>query len=148
MKLNTYTHGFKLTVPCYLSKADIINICKDLGRMFGPGNEFRPEPIGAGFLIWTEWPGRDEEGYKCMRLFAIDGKPYSWPWIDADVMEKWEGDGTQVVTKGKYITFLKAFNTAPKWTKGELDIVRGCLKNYGTEPGPIPSQRKLDYKNK
>jgi hypothetical protein len=145
MKLNTYTHGFKLAVPCYLSKADIINICKDLGRMFGPGNEFRPEPIGNGFLIWTEWPGKDEEGYKCMRLFATDGgRHYSWPWIDPDVMEKWEGDHEQVVPKGKYRTFLKAFRTAPKWTRKELATVKECLERYGTQPGGIPSQKYLD----
>ena len=150
MELKTCTHGFKLTVPCYQDKVDIVNICKDLGRMFGPGNEFRPEPNGNGFLLWSEWPGKDKEGYKCMRLFAANCRTqskYSWPWIDADVMEKWERDHKAVIPKGKYRTFLKAFRTAPKWTEQELYIIKLCLERYGMEPGPIPYQKKLDFKN-
>ena len=142
--IHTYTHGFNLNVPSCLSKANIIEICKDLDRAFGPGNAFRPEPIGSGFLIWSEWPGKDEEGYKCMRLSRNGGR--HWPIIREDVMESWEGDGEPVIVKGKYCTFLKSFGTAPKWTGEELGVIRECLTKYGTKPGPIPSQKKLDFK--
>ena len=163
MKLNTDTHGFNLRMNGHLTKNHIVEMCKDLGEEFGPGNSFRPEGICDGFLIWTEWPGKDKDGYKCMRLFrdhhadyleeqkALRTKPfrytrveYKWPWIDEDVMETWKENHDVVIPIGKYRTFLKAFETAPRWTREELDVVRQVMHGYGIEVGCSPSQRKLD----
>ena len=146
MRLHTYTHGFKLNVLHNLSKGDILSLCNQLSTAFGPGNEFRPEPIGNGFLIWAQWPGKDAEGYKCMRLFADRDQSYRWPWIHQDVMEDWKENPDIVIPKGKYYTFLKAFHTAPMWTQDELKRVKECLELHPTKAGPIPSQKKLDFK--
>ena len=144
MKLNTYNHGFVLNVPRYMSKGDVVKLCTDLEVSFGPGNEFRPEPIGNGFIIWSNWPGKDKEGYKCMRLFPVNNRYYNWPWLNPDVMDEWKDNPEPVITKGKYRTFLKSFRTAPKWTRDELRIFKRCLEELGTKPGAIPSQKVLD----
>jgi hypothetical protein len=152
MKLNTYNHGYKITVTRPLTKGDIIAICKQLNEAFGEGNEFRPEPIGNGFLIWSAWPGKQGSAclggaYKCMRLFACDGgrSGYHWPWVHDDVMEAWAGSTDSVVPPGKYITFLKSFRTAPKWLRSELQTIKDCLQEHGMSVGAIPTQKKLDF---
>ena len=146
MKLNTYNHWFKLTVVRPLTKGDIISICKELDEAFDEGNEFRPEPIGNGFLIWSTWPNKDSDAYKCMRLFHEDPRSgYRWPWVPQDAIEEWAGNTDIAVPAGKYITFLKSFRTAPKWLRSELQTIKDCLQNHGMRVGAIPAQKKLDF---
>jgi len=150
-KKSTYGHGFIINMPkdCCFRKSTIVAICRQLGQAFGEGNEFEPEPICMGFLIWTKWPGKDDEGYKCMRLAGTPSKgygSYSWPFVPSNVMELWNNDDEPVVEPGRYYTVLKAFYTAPKWTVQELTIIKACLELHGAKVVRMPRQSKLDYK--
>ena len=40
---------------------------------------------------------------------------------------------------GKFVTFLKAFRTAPGWTDAELHIFKECLEEGGFKVKRIPS---------
>jgi len=145
MKINTYNHGYKLNVVHPLTKDDIVVICHELEAAFGPGHEFRPEPIGQGFLLWSSWPGKDKEGYKCMRLSCMAARHnFNWPWINPNVMEEWDGNPDVVIPVGRYSTFLKSFRTAPKWTQAELKKIKECLTRHHVRVGAIPAQKKLD----
>ena len=126
--INTYTHGFNLTLKDPLSKDDVVQLCLSLQAKFGEGNIFRPEGIGGGFIQWVDWPGLNgDEAYKSMRIC----KNENWPNVHEDAMSTWVGDQSPAIGAGKYGTFLKAFNKAPAWTKCELKMFKSCLENAG-----------------
>ena len=150
MIIKTYASGFNLTVgPAGVSKGEFVLICKALDAAFGNGNEFRPEPIGNGFIIWSNWPGKEDCGYKCMRLFPRGGGRDNWPWISDSVMEEWDNNDEILIPAGKYYTFLKSFHSAPKWLRSELAKIKSCLeKTKKIRVGPLPAQKRLNFVEK
>jgi len=149
MIIKTYASGFNLTVgPAGVSKGEFVLMCKALDKAFGNGNEFRPEPIGNGFIIWSKWPGKEHDGYKCIRLFPQGGGrafPYNWPWIKESVMDEWDNNDETLLPAGKYHTFLKSFHSAPKWLRSELSKIKTCLeKTKKIRVGPLPAQKRLN----
>jgi hypothetical protein len=135
IKMNTYTDGFNVKVEMPTTKDSMISICRLLEQRFGDGNVFVPEGIGGGFILWADWPGRqDQKDYKCMRLMGNR----SWPWVQKDCMTTWVKSEDVVIAKGKYDTFLKAFRNAPAWTLQELEVFRACLEEHGFKVGRMP----------
>ena len=126
-KLNTYTQGFEIKAPTAITKDGMLRLCRALDQKFGEGNTFKPEGVGGGFLLWADWPGRiDDKAYKCMRLSGVEY--HKWPWVSADAMTTWVGNHEVAAKAGRYTTFLKAFDTAPAWTRDELLGVQQCLE--------------------
>jgi hypothetical protein len=56
-----------------------------------------------------------------------------------DVMTAWVGNNEVALEPGKFVTFLKAFRTAPGWTFEELQIFKECLEDAGFKVKRIPS---------
>ncbi len=105
----------------------MLRLCRALDLKFGEGNTFKPEGISNGCLLWANWPGRiDVKAHKCVRLHG-DGY-HNWPWMSADAMTAWLGDHEVTAKAGRYTTFLKAFDTAPAWTRDELLGLQQCLE--------------------
>jgi hypothetical protein len=51
----------------------------------------------------------------------------------------WVGNNEIALEPGKFVTFLKAFRTAPGWTDAELHIFKECLEEVGFQVKRIPS---------
>ena len=132
IKMSTLAAGFsfKKKGGKDLTRDGIVKLCRMLGERFGEGNAFEPEASGSGFLLWRQWPGKDDSqsGYKCMRASGDPVWAVRWPHVKADVMTSWEGDDTVVIEDGKFSTCLRAFGSAPAWTLRELRIVKECLQ--------------------
>jgi hypothetical protein len=144
--LNTYTHGFDLTLRQHFSKDSVVRLCRSLETKFGEGNVFRPEGIGGGFIEWVSWPGLNKKmAYKSMRILRRAKNTWEWPWVDEDAMSIWVGNYETAIGAGTHGTFLKAFYEAPAWTQQELDIFAECLKNAGFEVKTSKAQKKEDW---
>ena len=132
--IQTYCRGFKLTAHTDITEAQMVRLCRDLDEAFD--SRFEPEPIGNGFV---RWHGAGE--YKSMRLFRSPdprSAHYRWPWVPLDVMQAWEHSERVLIPKGKYTTCLKAFDSAPAWTKEELRKFELCLAKIGMRAGKCP----------
>ena len=138
--MSTYTHGFRFELKEPVTKDGMVKICRSLEERFGEGNVFEPEAIGDGFIKWVDWPGKyGERPYKCMRQFGDGSIGCKWPWVPSDVMTTWVGNDEIALEPGKFVTFLKAFRTAPGWTDAELHIFKECLEEGGFKVKRIPS---------
>ena len=128
----TYTHGFNLHFDKNITKSDFFSLCENLNAEFGTGNIFEPEPITDGFLIWKSWPSKKPGSYKCIRLKSKDAGDYRWPWINpATYRIEWNASADILIPAGKYTTFLKALDSAPSWTKNDLQKVQVHLEGLG-----------------
>ena len=144
--LNTYKSGHSLMFEHDITKTNMVALCLDLNKEFEKeGCMFEPEKITDGFLVFTNYKLGD---YKCMRLHTRNGGGL-WPWVPKDVMTSWEDDETVIFRKHEVLegsstafgvqqfkneghhTFLKAFDSAPAWTRGELERFGLVFKKYG-----------------
>ena len=142
--ITTYTSGFNYKISQNITKNDIMILCDNLSKEFGEGYDFEPEGITEGGIKMTNWPNKQEEMYKSLRLCYNR----NWPYIKD--IKNWKENNDIVFIKNneKYNTFLKAFDNSPKWTRKELKNFQKCFENIGLYvfKSTIPTNKKMEYK--
>ncbi len=146
----TCTGGYKLVAIRDVTRGDFIQMCERLSQLFGEGNEFQPEPITEGGIIWGKWPGCREGEYKTIRI-GINHHKFKrrfinecgrkdctvdedeWPTILDDPMIAWKDDDTVLIHESKtpIATFLKAYHGAPTWEKWDLYKIAHVMEEFG-----------------
>ena len=153
--VRTYTQGFNILSEKNITTKDISKLCRRLTEEFNKmfnSNEFKfePEPITEGGIIMVNFPNKDDEMYKTIRIqLGFMNNRDKWPWIQNEMIEKWESEPeSKIITKDEIIsTFLKAFHGAPVWTIEELEIFENCFSEIGLKrKGKYPSKKSLKCK--
>jgi hypothetical protein len=141
----------------YISKNDIYRLCLSLNSKFGEDYKFIPEAITEGGILMNNFPNKNDNSYKTLRIRPgdrnmCDGK---WPWIneDFDIFE-WKNNYDKIFINKKFInkkskflipTFLKAFHGAPVWKKNELLKICEAFEEIGFKyiKSSFPSKKNL-----
>lgn len=161
--------GFSSEVP--ITTGTIVRLVEALQRHFGPGYEFRPEPITEGGIQMTAWPGKhDPSAYKTVRFHVESNcKGHgSWPWIDEGTWREWcenvhlgletpiwylssaanmqRGKKKKRASKLIIDTFLKAFHGAPCWTPESIGLLINAMEAVGLTRRRSRLPKKKDLK--
>lgn len=135
----TYTSGATITrKDISISFGSFCEAIKRAEVELGSGYVLEPEGISEGGILMVEWPD-GFKGYKSMRLgFA------NYPLLVGTP------DPTQVLKtrhhEGRKLhTVLKAFHGAPRWTKREVEVIAGAMRDFipDSRLNGIPSEAKL-----
>jgi len=106
------TMGYTIRLDRDYSKQEVVAVCRELGEMFGPGNEFRPY-AGKGLVEWWRRYGETGEGGKALKLVMHKRwrvESIAWPReVPENVMELWKDDDSLCVRKGWYRTKLLTY---------------------------------------
>lgn len=139
--MHTYCSGPRFSSPFPITSKTIVDFVDALSERFGPGYEFKPEPISEGGIEMTSWPGKDDpRAYKTVRFHMVHGQ---WPIIQRDTLDQWRinppveiwtlpprlGRDRAHTLEGS--TFFKAFYGAPCWTRESAGLVMDALNSVG-----------------
>lgn len=169
--ITTYTRGPAYYVTRSVTDKDLVEVCRLLGDAFcqryGRRYAFRPEAISEGGIEWLEWPGKQDDQYKSMRL-----RFHQYPQVDkingpTELLLHCippETDHTieaiskarlrrhcvaqrrmERMQRSKLASFLKAFGNAPAWTIEELDLFASCFGHVGILVKRVPKASSLCY---
>lgn len=129
-KIVTYENYRHLYTSREITKSDIVNICNELKNEFSGKQEFEPEKITEGGILFKSYNGEEESfgrkgPYKSIRFIGNS----LWKTVD----DSWKIGNMEVVIDKhtKIDLFLKAFDEAPSWKISEKNIFKKVLLNNG-----------------
>lgn len=152
----TYDFGFNLSPSQNITSTMLLRVCSDLTRIFNECYNtkdylFEPERITEGGILWANWPGKDSEGYKSMRI-----RFHHYPGVDENFgvepvtlfsLPDFTGQRIVKCDKSRKLmsTFLKAFRSAPPWNMEEIELFEDALYANSMPPakGIITWKRKF-----
>lgn len=133
-----------------ITTKSICSIISKLNKEFGSEYKWEPEPITEGGIVCTNWPGKEEGQFKCIRFNAKYGR---WPHISKDIIDVWENSKEEQVIWPKQTEkgwlYLKAYYGAPCWTLHELKIFMRIFETVGIHCSKrsLPSKKELKDTN-
>ena len=150
-QISTYAPGLTLKTQFFITKDDIITLCKELTKKkcYSGLCEFQPEPISEGGIIFKFKDNINYKWYKSVRLCVNSGESRGkWPWVRDNYLSEWTGNEDTIFgSNNKFTLFLKSFHGAPPFTLEELKIWEECFNKIGIiKVGKYPSKRSLKYK--
>lgn len=153
--ITTYAEGPEYIITRTLTNKDLLAVCKLLdeafSREYAGTCSFEPEAITEGGIEWVDWPGKQPEHYKTMRLRfrhypfvdrLYDDQEIKLHWMDGDNEHAYQKaypgykrtyTKTQRKASARLRSMLKAFDDAPAWKTRELDIFAQCFQQVGIE---------------
>lgn len=111
------------------------------------------EPLGGHHkgIRWTRWEGfqgEDSMGGKEIRLtrnHRAAKQEFGWPVVEENARALWQEDGSRCVERGRYVTELVSYGSAPRWNAGEVAMARQALEKHGVKVSGVKFLKGLSY---
>ena len=132
---STYCHGFNIEITSDITKNEFLVICGEITECMNDENVIaKPERVNEGGIQFFH--KNDDKYYKSLR-FNVCNPGFMWPHIPSE-FDNWGTNDVLLPAKAKGGTFLKAFRTAPAWTRTELDAIRNVLISHSVKVTKMP----------
>jgi hypothetical protein len=109
------------------------------------------EPLGGHHkgIRWARWEGfQGEMGGKEIRLtrnHRAAKQEFSWPVVEENARALWQEDGSRCVERGRYVTQLVSYGSAPRWKASEVAMARQALEKHGVKVSGVKFLRGLSF---
>lgn len=155
----TYTSAWDLHFKKALTRGEYIQLCNALSNALnehhGVNNKdelicVKPERITEGGWEFSGGPGGvyNSPHFKTMRHSIGSNRTFSsggWPWVPENALGEWANSTERLIPANYWAsTTLKAFNGAPVWTQGELEVFKKVFATFGIKTiGRMPAKARL-----